>query len=136
MGGGTPPYRRPKNAESAAAAAAALLRRGLPGKRSAVAVHIRRAEGIAAAIFERFAVIPAQWQAKNLRWYLAEFCSDLTPATRYDHWRTVRNLAIILQKFSDWETHISGSWCRPDGVWERGSSSGATPHRGGRPRKI
>ena len=102
---------------------ALLLKRALPGAKASINGHIDRGERIAAAIQERFQISePHQWQVKHLRWMLERWAEPLSPSTRYDYWRTARALASVLGRWSDWESHLRGSWCR-QGV-------------GGRPAKI
>jgi hypothetical protein len=102
---------------------ALLLKRSLPGSKSSIAGHIERGERIAQAIQQRFGISePRQWQAKHLRWVLERWASEISEATRYDYWRTVRALAGVLGKWPDWGPHLRGDWCRT------GS--------GGRPSKI
>ena len=109
-------------------AARALLVRSLPGSRSgSVRGHLTRAEIVAAAIWCRWAIGPWAWQAKHLRWYLEVFRG--AASTRYDHWRTVRVLAVALRKFELWEPYLRGAWLRPTG--EAGAPLGC-----GRPPKL
>lgn len=107
-----------------------ILRRAQPGSSGAVRDHIRRGERIAAAIAERWgADHPHHWRLKHVRWYLECSSHQLSPATRYDHWRTVRALLAALGRLPDWEPRLRGPWRRRDGVSRpRG--------RGGRPAKL
>ncbi len=118
------------NQHQAARQARALLVRSLPGsRRGSVRAHLHRAQRIAEAVWRRWQVSPSQWQAKHLRWYLEHHLRDLAPATRYDHWRTVRALLHALGKAGDWTPHLRGPWLRPAGDY-------AAPLQAGRPPKL
>lgn len=111
----------------------ALLKRAQPGSHASVRAHIRRGEAIAEAIQERWPDIhvPHQWKAKHLRWALEVWAEQqgFSPATHYDYWRTARAIAGAVGHWPDWEPHIRGPWCRPDG--------GKAPRGvGGRPPKL
>ena len=98
---------------------ALLLNRSTPGANVSINGHIKRGERIADAINERFGVRePRQWQVKHLRWVLERWAVEQASTTRYDYWRTVRVLASALGKWSDWEPHLRGPWCK-DGIGGR-----------------
>lgn len=106
-----------------------MLRRALPGSSRAVRNHIRRGEQIAAAIAERWRVDhPHRWKMKHVQWYLNAATADLSAATRYDHWRTIRALLSVMGRLEDWEPRLRGPWCYKTG--SQGSG------RGGRPPKL
>ena len=119
------------NQRQAGRQAAALLRHSMPGATRSVQRHTRRADLIGALIWRRWQVVPAQWQAKHLRWYLERETRVLAPSSRYDHWRTVRALAAALEKLDDWHPHLRGPWLRPTGDAKR-----MNRHQGGRPTKL
>ena len=103
----------------------------MPGKTRSVQRHTRRADQIGAVIWRRWQVIPAQWQVKHLRWYLSHETRDLAPASRYDHWRTVRALIAALGRLDDWLPLLRGPWLRPTG-----DASKSNRHLGGRPARL
>lgn len=108
-----------------------VLRRAQPGTPSAVKGHIARARQISAAIGSQWGAgnaHPYRWRLKHVRWYLQEGCRDLSPATQYDHWRTVRVVVAALGKWRDWEPRLRGPWCHRTG------KPGDGP--GGRPPKM
>lgn len=108
-----------------------LLERAQPGKTAGVRAHIRRGIALAQAIEGRWPDLrtPRQWRAKHLRWALEVWAAQWGPPTRYDYWRTARVLAAALGRWPDWEPHLRGPWCRPDGAQKpRGA--------GGRPAKL
>lgn len=108
-----------------------ILRRAQPGASSAVKGHIARARQISAAIGARWGAghaHPYHWRLKHVRWYLESTCRDLAPATRYDHWRTVRAVLSARGKWSDWAPRLKGPWCYRTGTPGKGP--------GGRPAKL
>lgn len=108
-----------------------LLRRAQPGKSGGVKAHIRRSQRIARRIEEHWGISePYQWKAKHLQWFLKVETAELSPASRYDYWRTAGVLAAALGRWPDWEPHLRGSWTRPT---PPGPNPGAP---GGRPRKL
>jgi len=119
------------NQRQAGRQAAALLRHSMPGKTRSVQRHTRRADQIGDLIWRRWQVIPEQWQVKHLRWYLSHETRDLAPASRYDHWRTVRALVAALGRLDDWLPHLRGPWLRPTG-----DASKPNRHLGGRPARL
>ncbi len=108
-----------------------LLRRAQPGKTSGVRAHIRRGQRIARCIHERWGISePYKWKVKHLQWFLKVVTAELSPASRYDYWRTAGVLAAAMGRWPDWEPHLRGSWTRP-------TSPGPNPGApGGRPRKL
>jgi hypothetical protein len=109
-----------------------LLERAQPGSRGGVSRHIERGEVMRELIAGQYPGIvrPEQWRAKHLRWVLEGGLSDRALATQYDYWRSARVIAAALGRWGDWEPHLRGPWCRPDG-------SGETPAgAGGRPAKL
>lgn len=108
-----------------------LLRRAQPGKSGGVKAHIKRGQRIAQRIEERWGIRePYQWRVKHLQWFLKAETEGLSPATRYDYWRTACVLAAALGHWPDWEPHLRGPWTRPK---PPGPRPGAP---GGRPRKL
>jgi hypothetical protein len=108
-----------------------LLRRAQPGKHSGVLAHIKRGQRIARRIEDRWGIRePYQWQAKHLQWFLKVETAELSPATRYDYWRTACVLTAALGRWPFWEPHLRGPWTRPT---PPGPNPGAP---GGRPRKL
>jgi hypothetical protein len=104
------------NPQQAARQARALLARALPGsRRGSVRAHLQRAGRIGEAIWRRWQVSPYQWQAKHLRWYLEHHLRERAPASRYDHWRTVRALLHALGQAEAWTPRLRGPWLRPGG---------------------
>lgn len=102
--------------QHASRAAAALLARSLPGtRRGSVRAHVMRAGTLSEAIWTRWHVLPAEWRAKHLRWFLEVYVRCLAPTSRYDYYRTARALATALGRWSDWEPHLRGPWMRPTG---------------------
>jgi hypothetical protein len=88
-----------------------LLERSVPGAKSTLNAHLKRATQLAQAIHAHYPCkTPYQWQAKHLRWYLETQTSSLANATRYDYWRTCRAVADALGKWPDWEPHLRGDW--------------------------
>lgn len=105
-----------------------ILRRAQPGSSGAVHDHIRRSKRIAAAIEGRWGVDhPHQWRLKHVRWYLERSCRHLTPATRYDHWRTIRVLLAAMGRLPNWEPRLRGPWCSKDGISHPRSRRGRPP---------
>ena len=114
-----------------------ILRRAQPGSSRAVHYHIRRGERIAAAIAERWRRDhPHQWRLKHVRWYLEYHSRHLTPATRYDHWRTMRVLLAAMGRLPHWEPRLRGPWCRKDGMTQPKSRVGRPPKLANRARKA
>lgn len=108
-----------------------LLRRAQPGKTGGVKAHIKRGQRIATKIEEHWGISePYQFKAKHLQWFLKVVTAELSPASRYDYWRTAGVLAAALGCWPDWEPHLRGSWTRPTPL---GPNPGAP---GGRPRKL
>lgn len=108
-----------------------LLKRAQPGKNSGVRAHIKRGQRIASKIEERWKINePYQWKAKHLQWFLKAETAALSPATRYDYYRTVCVLAAAMGHWPAWEPYLRGSWTRPK---QLGPRPGAP---GGRPRKL
>lgn len=106
-----------------------MLRRALPGSSRAVRDHIRRGEQIAAAIEARWGVDhPHRWQMKHVRWYLDAGTVNLSAATRYDHWRTIRALIAVMGRLDDWGPRLRGPWFYKSGQKGRGVA--------GRPPKL
>lgn len=65
---------------------------------------------------------------KHVRWYLQVATADLSPATRYDHWRSIRALLAAMRKLHDWEPRLQGPWFYKTG--QKG------PGGAGRPPKL
>jgi hypothetical protein len=90
-----------------------LLKRAAPGAPSAVHGHIIRGEKMVNLINDKWKVdSPGQWKAKQVRWVLEVALKELSPASRYDYWRTARLMASALGHWPDWEPHLRGPWCR------------------------
>ena len=107
---------RPPNRKAACREAQQLLYRRLPGaRRTTVRAHLQRAWFIASNIYQRWHVGPHQWQAKHLRWYLANIAMHFKPSTQYRHWLTVRALLTALDRDHDWAQLLNGPWIRPNG---------------------
>lgn len=123
MSAGAPP-----SAARASEIAHALIAHNLPGARGGVAAHLRRADRLATAIFERWAVMPPRWQAKHVRWALEVGLADLKPATRNAYWGTLRALLTALGRLEDWVPHLRGSWERRDGAAGGVADTGRRPH--------
>ena len=105
---------RPANAQQAVQHMEHLLARKLTGKRSRrVRDHLNRAKRIAAILYSQFQVGPYQYQAKHLCWYLTTQTHQLKPATRYQHWLTIRNIVNALDKSIHWVPHLKGDWTQP-----------------------
>ena len=112
-----------------------LLERAQPGSAGGIAQHIRRGERIAALIQTRWQIQrPEQWRAKHLRWVLERGLTDLSPASRYHYYRTVRVLAATLGHWPDWEVALRGAWTHPAGLGTPKMHGAAA--RGGRPPKL
>jgi len=108
-----------------------LLRRAQPGKTSGVKAHIRRSQRIARRIEEHWGISePYKWKVKHLQWFLKVETASLSPASRYDYWRTASVLAAAMGHWPNWEPHLRGPWTRPK---PPGPNPGAP---GGRPRKL
>jgi hypothetical protein len=113
------------------ASIAQILRRAQPGASTAVKGHIARAVQISAAIGARWGAghaHPYHWRLKHVRWYLHAECNGLAPATRYDHWRTVRVVLSACGRWPAWEPRLRGPWCSRTGESKKGP--------GGRPAKL
>ncbi len=104
-----------------------LFRRSIPGSKTTINAHIKRATGIAAALEDRFNIgqNPHQWKAKHLKWFLKEQTATLAPSTRYNYWLTCREIAATLGRWPDWEPYLSGEW-----------NTHKTKGAGGRPPKL
>lgn len=108
-----------------------ILRRSQPGTSGAVKGHISRARQISEAIGARWGAAhahPYHWRLKHVRWYLEAECRGLAPATRHDHWRTIRAVLSVLGKWPGWRPRLKGPWCHRTG------RAGNGP--GGRPAKL
>jgi hypothetical protein len=103
------------------------LQRSIPGSKTTINAHIKRADNIAIALNERFKLAPNpyQWQAKHLKWFLKEQTAALAPSTRYNYWLTCRELAALLGRWPDWEPYLKGEW-----------NPHPTKGAGGRPSKL
>lgn len=109
-----------------------LLRRSLPGTRKTVDLHIRRVQHIATQIWKRFPGIgPYQWQVKHLRWGLEHGQPNLSPASRYDYWRSVQKAIVALGRTDDWAPLLRGPWLRPDGTSSPIKTTGRPPRMPG-----
>lgn len=116
--------------QHASRAATALLVRSLPGaRRGSVTAHLARAGTLAEAIWQRWHVLPAEWRAKHLRWFLEVWTARLSPTSRYDYFRTARALAVSLGRWDNWEPQLRGPWVRPTG-------EGGKLQKTGRPAKL
>lgn len=105
-----------------------LLRHAQPGADASVAGHIERGERIAAAINPHWGLSTVRaWKVKHLRWFLLAHCENVSPATLYDYWRTIRVLAAALNRLHDWEPYLHGPWLRS-------GSGGRRPKLAGRAR--
>ena len=98
-----------KSHKDAKRQARALLINSKRGSVKSVRVHVKRAESLSRAIWQRFNVTPAKWQLKHLRWHLEHNTRDLAAATRYDHWRTVCALVDALSR-DQWLPRLRGPW--------------------------
>lgn len=86
---------------------AKLLKKQIPGSSKTISAHIKRGEKIANMIEERFSISsPYQWQVKHLKWVLSMLGRELSTATIYDYWLTIRKIASCLGKWPDWESHL------------------------------
>jgi len=120
---------RPPNQRIAGKQARDLLARTLRGTRKqTLHTHLERADRLGQTIWRHWQVGPHQWQVKHLRWYLTRKMNDLTPATQYRYWLTVRAAVFALGKETDWLPHLQGPWLRPTG--EKGGL------KAGRPPKL
>lgn len=114
-----------------------ILARAQPGSHGGVAQHIRRGERLAELIGARWGIArPEQWRAKHLRWVLEVALRDLSPASRYHYYRTVRCLCAVLGHWPDWEHHLRGPWVHPTGILPPPRAAGAARAAGGRPAKL
>ena len=105
-----------------------ILIRAQPGERKVIEVHARRAEQVARAIGQRWGsgfAHPYHWRLKHVRWYLQIECQSLAPATRHDHWRTIRVVLAAIGRLPDWEPRLRGPWCYKSG--QRGTGIGGRP---------
>ena len=108
-----------------------LLKHAQPGKNSGVKAHIKRGQRIANRIEERWGISePYQFKVKHLQWFLKTDTANLSPASRYDYWRTARVIAAAIGRWDSWEPHLRGPWTRPK---PPGPKPGAP---GGRPKKL
>ena len=108
-----------------------IIRRAQPGSTSAVKAHIKRAEQISDELALRWGAQhrhPHHWKLKHIRWYLQVGCSELSAATQYDHWRTVRVVLAAIGRWPTWEPRLRGPWCHRTGRPGDGA--------GGRPVKL
>lgn len=109
-----------------------LLERAQPGSRGGVAQHIRRGERLAAMIADHWRIErPEQWRAKHARWVIEHGLTDVSPATRYHYYRTLRVIAASMGHWPSWEPHLRGPWMTPTG-----SGTRRAPEHGGRPPKL
>lgn len=106
-----------------------LLRRALPGARSSVDLHIRRVRRMTNLIWSRFQVGPYRWQVKHLRWCLEHGLAGLSPASRYDYWRSAEKAIVALGRETDWLPFLRGPWLRPNG-------DDSKRHETSRPRRL
>jgi len=112
-----------------------LLKRAQPGKNSGVKAHIKRGQRIASRIEERWRISePYQWKVKHLQWFLKADTAALSPASRYDYWRTARVIAAALGHWHDWEPHLRGPWTRPKPPGPQPGAPGGRPHKIAQPR--
>ena len=108
-----------------------------PGANRSVARHIRRAGELAALIEQQFGVLPPRWKPKHARWVISVGLADLSPATHYDYWRSLRAYLVATER-SNWLPLLRGRWQTPTGELLRGSDAGRPPKlagRGKRPRE-
>jgi hypothetical protein len=120
---------RPPTQRIAGRQARDLLARTLRGTRKqTLNTHLERAERLGQTIWRHWQRGPYQWQVKHVRWYLTRKLNDLTPATQYRYWLTVRAIVYALGKETDWLPHLEGPWLRPTG--EKGEL------KAGRPPKL
>lgn len=117
------------NQYEAARQAKALLIHSMPGKKTSIRTHIKRAERVAMIIWCRWQVTPATWKVKHIRWYLNHSTRNLATTTRNDHWRTVEALISRQGKLSGWLPHLIGTWLRRDGLNKPIANTG-------RPKKL
>lgn len=90
-----------------------LFKRRLKGSRQKLNRHYNRSRYIVDILWAQFQVGPYQYQVKHLRWYLTDAIEPLLPATRYQHWLTVKILLEALGKEDEWIGHLQGSWTSP-----------------------
>ena len=94
-----------------------LIERAQPGSSGVIRTHVARGECMRDLIEEQFHVShPKQWQAKHARWVLERGLSNISPATKYHYYRTMRVIVAALGKWPDWEPHLRGSWQTPTGA--------------------
>lgn len=106
---------RPANHHKAERQMHNLLIRRLPGKKqTAVNEHLKRAKQIALILWKYDKVGPYQYQLKHLQWYLTTQINTLKPASQYRHWLTVERILKALNKYKDWQSHLQGTWRKPD----------------------
>ncbi len=106
-----------------------------PGAGRSVERHIRRVETISALIEQRFGALPPRWKAKYCRWALEVGLSDLSPAARYDYWRSVRAYLVATER-NHWLPLLHGRWETPTGEPLRGGRAGRPPKLAGRGRRT
>lgn len=117
----------PANHRKVGAEVEHLLRRSLPGARRSVDVHVRRVRRMAILIWMRFQIGVYRWQVKNVRWVLEHGLSHLSPASRYDHWRSVEKAIVALGRENDWRPLLRGPWLRPTGDASPRKATGRPP---------
>ena len=105
-----------------------LIERAQPGDSKAVREHIARGERIRDLIEARFHIgHPRQWKAKHLRWFLERALPDVSSATRYNYYRTVRVMVAVLEYWPEWEPHLRGAWQTPTGAAMKKGAGGRPP---------
>lgn len=90
-----------------------LLYGVVKGKKSNIKKHIQRGERIENIIYAKYKIKATKWRVKHLKWFLMSQTNQLSSATRYDYFLTIKLLAHRLHKWQDWQKHLKGPWETP-----------------------
>lgn len=105
-----------------------LMRHALPGPPLQKERIMRRANTAANMIErERGKKHPHAWQMSDVRWYLDNRLTHLSPSTQYDHWLAIVWAVWLLGHLEHWEPTLEGPWCYKTG--EEGTGVGGRPRR-------
>jgi hypothetical protein len=93
--------------------ARSVSRRTFSGNRKVVHRKENHVVFCAEIIRKRWGILPKDWQAKHLRWFLEVALADKSSGTRYRYYRYLREILIVINRWDDIEPFIRGSWQKP-----------------------